>query len=120
MIYEHIEGVEVTAQFSWENDMRYRYRLEIVLKDTLPNGKTACVVMQNPSYAGEDVADKSVQFMEKVTTALFAKDSEVDIPNVFKAARHGGGADDFSVIALTGTPQPNRLHFLQFHQRLVG
>ncbi|MEK6707801.1 MAG: DUF1643 domain-containing protein [Pseudomonadota bacterium] len=66
MIYEHIEGVEVTAQFSWENDMRYRYRLEIVLKDALPNGKTACVVMQNPSYAGADVADKSVQFMEKV------------------------------------------------------
>ena len=66
MIYEHIDGVSVAAQFSWENDMRYRYRLEIVLKDALPNGKTACVVMQNPSYAGEDVADKSVQFMEKV------------------------------------------------------
>ncbi|WP_255418479.1 DUF1643 domain-containing protein [Limnohabitans sp. 2KL-1] len=26
---------------------------------------TACVVMQNPSYACEDIADKSVQFMEK-------------------------------------------------------
>ncbi len=66
MIYEHIEGVEVTAQLSWENDTRYRYRLEIVLKDAVFTGKTVCVVMQNPSYAGEDVADKSVQFMEKV------------------------------------------------------
>jgi len=66
MRYEHIDGVEVTAQFSWEADLRYRYRLEIVLKDVEPTGKTACVVMQNPSYAGEDVADKSVQFMEKV------------------------------------------------------
>lgn len=66
MIYEHIDGVAVTAQFSWENDMRYRYRLEILLKDAAPTGKTVCVVMQNPSYAGEDVADKSVQFMEKV------------------------------------------------------
>lgn len=66
MIYEHIDGVAVAAQFSWENDMRYRYRLEILLKDAAPTGKTVCVVMQNPSYAGEDVADKSVQFMEKV------------------------------------------------------
>ena len=26
------------------------------------NGKTVCIVLQNPSYAGEDVADKSVRF----------------------------------------------------------
>ena len=66
MIYEHIDGVTATAQFAWEGNLRFRYRLEIVLKDCTPTGKTACVVMQNPSYAGEDVADKSVQFMEKV------------------------------------------------------
>lgn len=66
MRYEHIDGVKVTAQFAWEGDLRYRYRLEIVLNDAAPTGKTVCVVMQNPSYAGEDVADKSVQFMEKV------------------------------------------------------
>ncbi|TXT26565.1 MAG: hypothetical protein FD134_495 [Gallionellaceae bacterium] len=66
MRYEHIDGVKVTAQFAWEGDLRYRYRLEIVLNDAAPTGKTVCVAMQNPSYAGEDVADKSVQFMEKV------------------------------------------------------
>ncbi len=66
MIYEHIDGVKVTAQFAWEGDLRYRYQLEIVLNDAAHTGKTVCVVMQNPSYAGEDVADKSVQFMEKV------------------------------------------------------
>ena len=66
MIYEHIDGVKVTAQFAWEVDLRYRYRLEIVLNDAAPTGKTVCVVIQNPSYAGEDVADKSVQFIEKV------------------------------------------------------
>lgn len=66
MVYEHIDDVTVTAQFAWEGDLRYRYRLEIVLKDAAPTGKTVCVVMQNPSYAGDDVADKSVQFMEKV------------------------------------------------------
>ena len=66
MIYEHIDGVTVTAQFAWESDLRYRYRLEITLNDAASTGKTACVVMQNPSYACESVADKSVQFMETV------------------------------------------------------
>lgn len=64
MIHKHIDGVKVSAQFS--KDRKYRYRLEMVLKSECANGKTVCVVMQNPSYAGEDKADKSVQFLEKV------------------------------------------------------
>lgn len=66
MRYEHIVGVEVSAQFSAEGESRYRNRLEITLKDAASTGKTVCAVMQNPSYAGEDVADKSVQFLEKI------------------------------------------------------
>jgi len=64
--YKHISGVHVTSDFSDENDMRFRYRLEIALKAPSLQGRIACVVMQNPSYADEDVADKSIQFMEKV------------------------------------------------------
>ena len=64
MIYKHIDGVKVSAQFS--KDRKYRHRLEIILQSRSINGETVCVVMQNPSYAGEKVADKSVQFMEKV------------------------------------------------------
>ena len=66
MFFEHIDGVIVSAQFSWENEKRLRTRLEITPKDAAPEGKTVCAVMQNPSYAGEDVADKSVQFLEKL------------------------------------------------------
>lgn len=66
MIFEHINGVRASAQFSSEDNLLYRYRLEITLKDATPTGKTVCAVKQNPSYAGEDVADKSVQFLEKV------------------------------------------------------
>ena len=66
MRYEHIGGVTVIAQFAEEGGLRYRYRLEINLQAEAIDEKTVCVVMQNPSYAGEDVADKSVQFMEKV------------------------------------------------------
>ncbi|MER0204454.1 MAG: serine/threonine-protein phosphatase [Nitrosomonas sp.] len=33
--------------------------------------------------------------------ALFANESETDLVNVFKAARRGGGSDDFSLIVLT-------------------
>ncbi|HLP17427.1 MAG TPA: DUF1643 domain-containing protein [Bacteroidota bacterium] len=65
MPYLHIPNVSVKARFATENGLRYRYRLEIT-KACAPSGmKTACVVMQNPSYAGETIADKSVQFMEK-------------------------------------------------------
>ena len=64
MLYKHIDGVKISAQFS--KDKKYRHRLEIVLQSKSTAVKTACVVMQNPSYAGEKVADKSVQFMEKV------------------------------------------------------
>ena len=64
--YKHIDGVRVTADFSRENDLDFRYRLEIALKAHLVMGVTACVVMQNPSYASVDMADKSIQFMEKV------------------------------------------------------
>ena len=38
--YEHIEGVTVTAQFAWEAELHFCYRLEIVLKDVAPTGKT--------------------------------------------------------------------------------
>ncbi len=64
MIFKHIDGLKVSAQFS--KDEKYRYRLEIVLQSNPVQGRTICVVMQNPSCAGEKIADKSVQFMEKV------------------------------------------------------
>ena len=65
MRHLHIKGVTAQAQFSTEGGTLYRYRLEITKTGAAKSAKTACVVMQNPSYAGEEVADKSVQFMEK-------------------------------------------------------
>ncbi len=66
MQYRHIAGVSVAAKFASEGDLHFRYRLEIAVNQESENGKTACVVMQNPSYASDEIADKSVQFMEKV------------------------------------------------------
>jgi hypothetical protein len=66
MTVEHIEGVTATAKFTEENGRRFRYRLEITKTDAPSSGKTVCVVMQNPSYADEDMADQSVKFMEKL------------------------------------------------------
>ncbi|WP_156797004.1 hypothetical protein [Nitrosomonas sp. Is79A3] len=34
--------------------------------------------------------------------SLFVNECEADHANVFKAARHAGSSDDFSVIVLTG------------------
>ncbi len=64
MVHKHIDGIKASAQFS--KDKKYRYRFEMVLQPESVEGRTVCVVMQNPSYAGEDRADKSVQFLEKV------------------------------------------------------
>lgn len=65
MRHLHIDNVSVKAHFETEGDFRFRYRLEITRRSGSRLPRTACVVMQNPSYAGEDIADKSVQFMEK-------------------------------------------------------
>lgn len=66
VLYKHIPRAVVRAEFRLYGNVRYRYRLEITLSDSAATDKTACVVMQNPSYACEEFADKSVQFMEKV------------------------------------------------------
>lgn len=65
MPYLHIKNVTAKAWFATHNGIRYRYRLEITRIGAAVSPKTACVVMQNPSYASEEIADKSVQFMEK-------------------------------------------------------
>jgi hypothetical protein len=63
--YLHIAGVIAKAQFATEGGLLYRYRLEITKTAAPESPRTVCAVMQNPSYASEDVADKSVQFLEK-------------------------------------------------------
>jgi hypothetical protein len=72
MEYKHIDSVEVTSVFS--ECQRYRYRLDISLKTSgINNGKTVCVILQNPSVANSEIADKSVQFLEKL---IFSKGLE--------------------------------------------
>ncbi len=74
MKFQHIEGVTAKAMFS--NCKKYRYRLEIT-KENTPKGKTVCVIMQNPSVANSEEADRSVQFLEKL---IFQKEySEFDL-----------------------------------------
>jgi len=65
MRHLHIKNVAAKAEFSTEGGQEYRYRLEITKIGASKSPKTVCVVMQNPSYAGEAEADKSVQFLEK-------------------------------------------------------
>lgn len=67
MIYRHIPGVKVKAQYSECKKFRYQLTIKNTLKE---NGATLCVIMQNPSIAGNKIADKSVQFLE---TLIFHK-----------------------------------------------
>ncbi len=65
MIYRHIQKVVAHATFS--DCRKYRYRLDISLIQPNTNDtKIVCAVMQNPSVANSEIADKSVQFLEKL------------------------------------------------------
>ncbi len=63
MKFNHIEGITAKATFSDCGD--YRYMLEIT-NDSSEGNKSICVIMQNPSKANSEVADKSAQFLEKL------------------------------------------------------
>lgn len=64
MRFEHIENVKAEATFS--TDCRFRYLLVITKIGIRKNVKTVCAIMENPSAANEEVADKSVQFLERL------------------------------------------------------
>jgi hypothetical protein len=64
-IYRHLPDLKIECHFS--KDKKYRYCL-CAETNKIKKGKTVCVIMQNPSYANEYIADKSVNFLEK---ALF-------------------------------------------------
>lgn len=84
-IYRHIPNVSVSAKFCC-NKRNFRYLLEIK-KDDITDGKTVCAVMQNPSYADEDICDKSVNFLEHLifdgNNSYFKKISRLLVVNQF-------------------------------------
>lgn len=68
MIFRHIPGISAEAVFSECGKFRYK----LIIENTVSDGdKTVCAVMQNPSVANSDIADKSAQFLEKL---IFKKD----------------------------------------------
>ena len=71
--YLHRPNLAVKAEFTKERPPKFRYRLEVTKRDASNIQNTVCAIMQNPSYAGVDIADKSVQVLERV---VFEKDIE--------------------------------------------
>lgn len=63
MKFNHIKNITAEATFSGCG--KYRYCLNIKKNDAI-GSKKVCVIMQNPSVAESDVADRSVQFLEKL------------------------------------------------------
>ena len=64
--YLHRPNLTVIADFSAEETPIFRYRLEARKDGASRNPRTVCAVMQNPSYASVEIADKSVQVLERV------------------------------------------------------
>jgi len=61
--FKHIEQVKVNEIFSLCREFRYKLEIEHLENH---GTKTVCIIMQNPSIANAKVADKSVQFLEKL------------------------------------------------------
>ena len=84
MKFNHIENVTAKATFS--DCRKYRYCLRVKKNDAIGN-KRVCVIMQNPSVANSDVADRSAQFLEKLIFlkgySEFENVSEIIIVNQF-------------------------------------
>ena len=66
--YRHIDGVEIMPAFSRCGNFRYNLVVDLESK---PLGRSVCAIMQNPSYACEEFADRSVKFLE---TLIFKKE----------------------------------------------
>jgi hypothetical protein len=62
-LFRHREGLNISAVFL-DDSRTHRYRLEARSVSDDTRGKTLCAIMQNPSYADEDIADKSVNFLD--------------------------------------------------------
>ncbi len=65
-IYAHRPDLQISADFSREEKPLFRYRLEASKVGACSNPRTVCAVMQNPSYACVEIADRSVQILERV------------------------------------------------------
>ncbi len=64
--YLHRPNLTIKADFSSEAIPAFRYRLEATRGDSTNRPRTVCAVMQNPSYACVEIADRSVQVLERV------------------------------------------------------
>jgi len=72
--YNHLDGLYVAPPFFVDN-RTFRYKIEIYKPREIEGlGETLCVILQNPSYADETRADKSINIIEKV---VFEKDYKV-------------------------------------------
>lgn len=98
--YLHRPNLTIKADFSSESTPVFRYRLEATKEGASNKPRTVCAIMQNPSYASVEVADKSVQVLERVVFEKALKEFDgierLIIVNQFAFIQTKGfiGADD--------------------------
>lgn len=83
MTVKHIDAVDlknIKAEFS--SDKRHRYSLLIPMKNRTGT-KTLCVIGQNPSYASELSADKTIRYIETYVFHNMPNFSKILILNLY-------------------------------------
>lgn len=64
-VYYHRSDLRINVVAERVKGVRYRYLLDVQLKSQpMKSRETACIIMQNPSEANQEIADKSVKFLE--------------------------------------------------------
>jgi DNA invertase Pin-like site-specific DNA recombinase len=65
-VYLHIDGVKATPTFIAVDGVKFRTRLTVTKHGTQNPQRTVCAIMENPSVASEVIADRSVQYLERL------------------------------------------------------
>jgi hypothetical protein len=78
--YEKVDQSRIKAKFS--HDRKHRYSLYLPFKDRV-DGHTVCVIGQNPSYADEKIADKTLHYIEHLVYDKCPEVGSIVVLNLF-------------------------------------
>jgi hypothetical protein len=78
--FDQVDKSKITADFS--SDRKHRSSLEMPFLNRTEN-KTLCVIGQNPSYANESVADKTLHYLQRLIYEKYPEYDRIVMLNLY-------------------------------------